>query len=69
MGAKMVQKTIREVAGIFLDKDKLQGAIDELLIHEFDRRHISVIGNEKQQPLIVHPRESARERRAFAPYP
>lgn len=43
----MAQKEIREVAGIFLDKDQLQGAIDELLIHEFDRRHISVMGNEK----------------------
>lgn len=62
----MAQEVIREVAAIFLDKDQLQGAIDELLIHEFDRRHISVMGNEKAVEDIfskphVDPKEAMKD--------
>lgn len=45
---------IREVAGIFQDKDQLQATIDVLLRHDFDRRHISVIGSEKSMEAVFN---------------
>jgi len=39
-------ETIREVVGIFDDVNSMQEAISELEVSGFERRHISVLGNE-----------------------
>jgi len=40
------QAQVREAVGIFENHDQMEEAIDELLLADFDRRHISVLGNE-----------------------
>lgn len=46
--------TVREAVGVFHDAASLEGAIDELLTHGFDRAHLSLVAGRETVEQTLH---------------